>query len=127
MTKHGRELADKVQRKALYLRAGERCAYCELDLSNAIPGASSLDHIIPQCEGGSEGPDNLVMACSACNCARGSMPVEAFASPEALERIRAELAKDLAPYIVEARVIINARRRAKRAAKNEAALMPLAA
>lgn len=40
------------------------CAYCRRDLSGI---AANLEHIVPVNEGGTNNPNNLVMACPSCN------------------------------------------------------------
>lgn len=42
------------------------------------PTYPTLDHIIPQCDGGTYSNDNLVLACNACNENRGSSRLEPF-------------------------------------------------
>lgn len=48
---------------------GARCAYClvEQPLTQL-----TRDHIIPSSRGGTNAADNLVLACTACNSAKGS-------------------------------------------------------
>lgn len=54
----------KVQHK----RQHGRCFWCE-----AKTGATyHVDHVIPLCKGGSNGPENIVVACSHCNLSKGA-------------------------------------------------------
>jgi hypothetical protein len=47
-------------------RAGGRCEYCRMH--QALQGASfHIEHITPQAAGGSDGLDNLALACPGCN------------------------------------------------------------
>jgi len=49
----------------VFERDGERCRYC---------GAAehlTVDHVVPRCQGGSDDPDNLVVACRSCNSRKG--------------------------------------------------------
>lgn len=50
-----------------------RCCHCGVRTNEATePGQmASLDHIIPRALGGTHHDDNLVLACRACNSARG--------------------------------------------------------
>jgi 5-methylcytosine-specific restriction endonuclease McrA len=47
-------------REYVLVRDGRICAYCH-GLAN------SVDHVVPRSKGGSDGPENLVSACSRCN------------------------------------------------------------
>lgn len=47
-------------RKAVLRRDGHRCAYCGRH-------GATVDHVVPQCQGGGNTWDNLVTACSRCN------------------------------------------------------------
>jgi 5-methylcytosine-specific restriction endonuclease McrA len=49
-----------VNRRAVFLRDGGRCQYC-----NAA--AESIDHIVPRSRGGTHTWENVVAACRACN------------------------------------------------------------
>lgn len=61
----------RVYRKSSYggakrrmLRADPRCHWCQHDLTAET---STVDHVIPLSRGGSNGTDNLVLACKPCN------------------------------------------------------------
>ena len=45
------------------------CQYCERP-------AEHVDHIIPRCQGGGDGMDNLVAACASCNLSKGGRTPE---------------------------------------------------
>ncbi len=47
-------------KKSVLLRDRHRCAYCGR-------GGTTIDHVVPQCQGGRSTWDNLVTACSRCN------------------------------------------------------------
>lgn len=50
-----------------------RCYYCHEKLSKTY----HVDHVIPLSRGGSNGPENIVLACPHCNCAKNDrMPHE---------------------------------------------------
>lgn len=50
-----------------------KCYYCGCDLG----GTYHTDHVIPLVRGGSNGMENIVVACPACNMAKGSkLPTE---------------------------------------------------
>jgi hypothetical protein len=61
----------KVQRQAVRDRAGECCEYCRLPASGGTV-AFHVDHIMPVKHGGSDGLDNLCLACYKCNAHKGS-------------------------------------------------------
>lgn len=52
------------------------CYYCNGDISG---GKHTVDHYIPIAKGGSNGPDNIVIACARCNCSKSDkLPDEFF-------------------------------------------------
>lgn len=66
----------KPRRKVVYDRAGGLCEYCGV---RTLPGAedhhprkATIDHLVPKSAGGSNELPNLVLACRACNQAKGS-------------------------------------------------------
>ena len=46
---------------------GRICRYCDGQLTKF-----HVDHFIPLARGGSNGPENLVLACPTCNCSKGA-------------------------------------------------------
>ena len=60
----GSHTADDVQ--AQYDRQKGRCFYC----AAPVGGTYHVDHVVPLCKGGSNGPENLVIACPGCNQAK---------------------------------------------------------
>jgi len=51
----------------LYINQRGLCAYC----STPLHGNYHVDHVIPLSRGGSNNPDNLVLACATCNTSKG--------------------------------------------------------
>lgn len=50
-----------------------RCYYCNCEVGNSY----EVDHIIPLSRGGSNGPENIAVACMQCNRSKGSkLPTE---------------------------------------------------
>ncbi|MFC0280542.1 HNH endonuclease [Falsigemmobacter intermedius] len=62
----------KSLRLMIFERDGNRCHYCGSDRQLTI------DHIIPERDGGSHEPDNLLTACKSCNCSKGTKPYDEF-------------------------------------------------
>lgn len=52
-----------------------RCYYCGITLSMSILGDYHIDHLTALNQGGSNWPDNLVLACGHCNCSRQDRPL----------------------------------------------------
>ena len=50
----------------LYLEQDGQCCYC----GALLPDGYHVDHVIPLSRGGSNSPDNLVLACPTCNCSK---------------------------------------------------------
>ncbi|MEU0198601.1 MULTISPECIES: RNA-guided endonuclease IscB [unclassified Streptomyces] len=67
------------------------CAYCGV---SAVP--LNVEHVRPRSRGGSDRISNLVLACSPCNRAKGSKPVEAFLA-DRVDRLAAVLVQVRAP------------------------------
>lgn len=63
--------------ETLFARFGGRCVYCGKEVTIASgtpkPHSATCDHFIPRARGGHEGRSNKVLACYACNQAKGNM------------------------------------------------------
>jgi len=66
---------------ALRYRDHDRCRYCGRDLSQAAGRDWHIDHVVPVCQGGRGGLDNLVMACWRCNLRKGGRTPEQAGMP----------------------------------------------
>lgn len=53
------------RRKALYEKFGGKCFYCCCDLE--MTGRWHIEHKLPKALGGTNDPENLVLACAPCN------------------------------------------------------------
>ena len=71
----GRDVRKLALREEIVRRDGEGCVWCGAPLS-ANQLEATLDHVLPQKQGGRWELDNLVLACGPCNCARGSQSAE---------------------------------------------------
>jgi len=80
---HG-ELAGWEVRAYLLIKYEYRCAYCG---KSNLP--FEIDHIRPRSRGGSNRVSNLVLACHACNQAKGSQTASEFGHPEVEARAKA--------------------------------------
>lgn len=85
-------------RLAIYLRDRFTCLYCLADLHGADPRDLTLDHVIPDSEGGSNDPSNLITACRHCNCSRQDAPLTRFTGPETRAHIRRNTRRAIARY-----------------------------
>lgn len=69
-------------------RQSHRCCYCGGDTwhsdiidhqtDRSESNKATLEHLLPASQGGTYKWDNLAMACSECNTARGNLPLEEF-------------------------------------------------
>jgi hypothetical protein len=66
----------RIRRQKIYEKT-PYCAYCKKQLAFS---ESTLDHVLPECRGGSNGLHNLVIACLPCNQEKDSMTAEEFSS-----------------------------------------------
>ncbi len=94
---------------ALIERDGALCVWC-----GRAPWRTDLtaEHIVPRARGGRTSPENLTVACRACNKRRGTRPVVAFVRSlldegvcprgesllAGLDRLSASDRRDLAAY-----------------------------
>jgi 5-methylcytosine-specific restriction endonuclease McrA len=68
----------------IFARDGGCCAYCGISVRtrrrglHGAPDLATLDHVTPRAMGGPTVAENLVLACQACNNARGTTSAEAF-------------------------------------------------
>lgn len=77
-------------------RDGKRCFYCERvtikrrrTSGGKLPSdTATLDHVIPESEGGSNDSENLVLACVDCNRRRGNTDFIYFGIKAIVELIR---------------------------------------
>jgi len=93
-------------RLAIYLRDRFICLYCCRDLHDADPRDITLDHLVPDSQGGSNDPRNLITACRSCNCSRQDLPLSRFAGPETRKHITRNRARAIAKYRKLAKAII---------------------
>jgi 5-methylcytosine-specific restriction endonuclease McrA len=70
--------------ETVYTRDAGRCVYCGTSTQrpragiHRAPDRATLDHVIPKALGGRLTPDNLVLACQACNNERGTLDADVF-------------------------------------------------
>jgi 5-methylcytosine-specific restriction endonuclease McrA len=72
------------KRRLKLFRKNPLCHWCKKMMTmghgsdgRCLPRTATLDHLIPQSKGGSNFPENIVLACHECNNKRGnSMPPE---------------------------------------------------
>lgn len=61
-------------KKQLKERYGQRCVYCGCYIGDDF----TIDHVIPQCRGGTNNIDNLVISCIDCNKEKDDMSFDSF-------------------------------------------------
>lgn len=79
------------RRQQLTLRDdADRCFFCR-ELFAFIGCAPTIDHLLPECRGGSHKLDNLVLSCPSCNRRKGSRTRDEFEASRYLERRRLQV------------------------------------
>lgn len=67
------------QQKALvFPKTDGRCGYCGTIINSHIKNALHLDHMTPPEKGGTNDNDNLIFACTHCNCQKNNKTVEEY-------------------------------------------------
>lgn len=68
------------KRIQLAISQGWRCHWCRQDCREDVGwmNTATLEHVVPQCQGGGNEDWNLVMACHRCNCLRDTQGWEEF-------------------------------------------------
>lgn len=94
------------KRLAIYLRDRFTCLLCLRDLHGADPTDITLDHVIPQSDGGPNTEDNLYTCCRHCNCARQDKPLARVAGRETRAHVRRNTRRSLKPYRRLAKAIL---------------------
>jgi hypothetical protein len=64
-------MMDGAVRAVVWARAGSRCEYCRLHQDEYEYQTFHVEHIIAKQHGGTDDPDNLCLACSEWNWAKG--------------------------------------------------------
>jgi hypothetical protein len=63
---------DAATRAAVRARAENRCEYCQRPQSTSPLIPLHIEHVIPRKHRGTDGADNLALACAECNLHKGS-------------------------------------------------------
>jgi 5-methylcytosine-specific restriction endonuclease McrA len=63
---------DAATRVQVRERAGNRCEYCQLHQDDSPLAALHIEHIRPKMHGGTDGLENLALACIDCNLHKGT-------------------------------------------------------
>lgn len=68
-------LSQLTYRSAVLARDGLACSYCSIQLTRET---ATVDHVQPLMTRGRNHPDNMVVACFACNNKKGALTLTAF-------------------------------------------------
>jgi 5-methylcytosine-specific restriction endonuclease McrA len=69
-----------------YERQSGACYWCNVKVGKEY----HVDHVIPHAKGGSDGPENIVIACPTCNLRKGiKMPHEFASAPITIQKLAA--------------------------------------
>lgn len=60
-----------VSNRAVLARDNHKCGYCGIK-------ATTVDHVVPRCKGGTHTWDNVIASCIKCNTKKGSKTLEAL-------------------------------------------------
>ncbi len=106
----------KDKRHAIYLRDGRTCAYCGravvVGAHVSVSGAATVDHVVPEVEGGGREAANLVTSCVGCNSSKGAQSMRSWLkvlrsrgvdTDAARREIRNRTGRNLAPFRAEAK------------------------
>lgn len=111
---HGMNWINKTKRLGIYLRDGLSCGYCGRGIEEGIK--MTLDHIVPDVDGGTNHESNLITCCKNCNSQKNGDSLVVYLSRFDAERRRDILdhvynrtSDPLRPYWNEAKEIIKIR------------------
>tara|TARA_R100000426_G_scaffold78609_1_gene56152 strand:+ start:270 stop:722 length:453 start_codon:yes stop_codon:yes gene_type:complete len=85
--RHAGSWIAREKRQAIYFRDQRKCWYCGMSESqiekdnikrNDFWNSLSLDHIVPDSQGGSNLANNLITCCKRCNSKRGTKTIAEF-------------------------------------------------
>jgi 5-methylcytosine-specific restriction endonuclease McrA len=66
------------QQADVYEKTRGNCAYCGVFLNYHKKNTLTIDHIIPQKNGGTHETENLICSCKSCNSSKGAKSLEEF-------------------------------------------------
>lgn len=84
---------------------GHACAYCRKRFPEDPTGAAYRDHVIPQSQGGSNGPENVVPCCKSCSAGKADRPVYVWLALQPAGRTRGPLV-DLPTFMTKLKAVI---------------------
>lgn len=64
----------------------EQCPYCGMPIDIIL---CTLDHVVPQCQGGSDELENLIPTCKLCNNKRGDEPLDEYLAHSGMSQTQA--------------------------------------
>lgn len=97
-------LPNNRRRDALWTTQGGLCWYCGVEVAhstdwtptetgfilNSPRRSCAIEHQIPRCNGGTNAPENLVLACAPCNSQKGRRDVEQYREWLGIEHFHGE-------------------------------------
>ena len=89
------------RRRAIYLRDGLACVYCEASQAVTPDLELTLDHIVARSAGGGHNSTNLVTCCKTCNSSRKGLDLKVWIGAERAKKIRKRARRPLEPFLVE--------------------------
>ena len=94
---------NRVKRRAALLHLqGGRCFYCDVEMSTTgadILRMDTFDEVMPRSRGGRREMTNTVLACMACNMAKGNR----LPTNDEMQRFKSLLSRDPAYRVAEAK------------------------
>ena len=80
-------------------RDGWRCAYCGVEtcFTGRDGPRATVDHVVPKSKGGLDNLSNCVVACQACNAAKGDQ--EDWSPPPKVDEPKTEMSADDAAHL----------------------------
>lgn len=88
-------------------RDGYQCVYCG---KNPTQCPLEVDHVVPEAEGGTDDPENLVTACQDCNRGKSDVPLDQkrYAARRSASQVR-DHAEQVRAYLEAQRELVSAR------------------
>jgi len=91
-------MKEQYPNQKVYERYGFKCVYCgidgSIDFETFFTANFAVDHVKPKALGGTDDPENLVLACHSCNLYKGKFDCNSVEEGREIIRQRKQIARN---------------------------------